>query len=101
MTLARVESLAVNFCVFGVSVVRKKDYRGHGFKKKIFLPQLLRLPLQQQRPWLHHTHLSGTGCIDLLDDLLMPATDDFKFDCSVGVAQDLVRASSHFVLVAA
>ena len=27
-----------------------------------------------------HTHLSGTGCIDLLDVLLMPATDDFKFD---------------------
>ena len=27
-----------------------------------------------------HTHLSGTGCIDLLDALLMPATDDFKFD---------------------
>lgn len=27
-----------------------------------------------------HTHLSGTGCIDLLDFLLMPATDDFKFD---------------------
>jgi predicted alpha-1,2-mannosidase len=27
-----------------------------------------------------HTHLSGTGCIDLLDVLLMPATDDFEFD---------------------
>ena len=27
-----------------------------------------------------HTHLSGTGCIDLLDFLLMPATDDFHFD---------------------
>ncbi len=27
-----------------------------------------------------HTHLSGTGCIDMLDVLLMPATDDFKFD---------------------
>ena len=27
-----------------------------------------------------HTHLSGTGCIDLLDVLLMPATDDFHFD---------------------
>ena len=27
-----------------------------------------------------HTHLSGTGCIDLLDVLLMPATEDFKFD---------------------
>jgi predicted alpha-1,2-mannosidase len=27
-----------------------------------------------------HTHLSGTGCIDMLDFLLMPATDDFKFD---------------------
>ncbi len=27
-----------------------------------------------------HTHLSGTGCVDLLDVLLMPATDDFKFD---------------------
>ena len=27
-----------------------------------------------------HTHLSGTGCIDLLDVLLMSATDDFKFD---------------------
>jgi predicted alpha-1,2-mannosidase len=27
-----------------------------------------------------HTHLSGTGCIDMLDILLMPATDDFKFD---------------------
>jgi len=27
-----------------------------------------------------HTHLSGTGCIDLLDFLLMPATDDFNFD---------------------
>ena len=27
-----------------------------------------------------HTHLSGTGCIDLLDFLLMPATDDFRFD---------------------
>ncbi|MCU1225245.1 MAG: putative alpha,2-mannosidase [Edaphobacter sp.] len=27
-----------------------------------------------------HTHLSGTGCADLLDVLLMPATDDFKFD---------------------
>jgi len=27
-----------------------------------------------------HTHLSGTGCADLLDFLLMPATDDFKFD---------------------
>jgi putative alpha-1,2-mannosidase len=27
-----------------------------------------------------HTHLNGTGCIDLLDVLLMPATDDFKFD---------------------
>src|SRR5207248_5745738 len=24
-----------------------------------------------------HTHLSGTGCIDMLDVLLMPATDDF------------------------
>jgi predicted alpha-1,2-mannosidase len=29
-----------------------------------------------------HTHLSGTGCIDLLDFLLMPATDDFRFDPS-------------------
>ena len=27
-----------------------------------------------------HTHLSGTGCIDLMDFLLMPATDDFHFD---------------------
>lgn len=27
-----------------------------------------------------HTHLSGTGCIDLHDFLLMPATDDFHFD---------------------
>ncbi len=27
-----------------------------------------------------HTHLSGTGCIDMLDVLLMPSTDDFKFD---------------------
>src|SRR3954453_2248880 len=27
-----------------------------------------------------HTHLSGTGCIDMLDFLLMPATDDFHFD---------------------
>lgn len=27
-----------------------------------------------------HTHLSGTGCIDLLDFLLMPATEDFHFD---------------------
>jgi predicted alpha-1,2-mannosidase len=27
-----------------------------------------------------HTHLSGTGCIDLLDFLLMPASDDFHFD---------------------
>jgi predicted alpha-1,2-mannosidase len=27
-----------------------------------------------------HTHLSGTGCIDLLDFLLMPASDDFRFD---------------------
>ena len=27
-----------------------------------------------------HTHLSGTGCIDMLDFLLMPATDDFRFD---------------------
>jgi predicted alpha-1,2-mannosidase len=27
-----------------------------------------------------HTHLSGTGCIDMHDVLLMPATDDFKFD---------------------
>ncbi len=27
-----------------------------------------------------HTHLSGTGCIDMLDVLLMPAADDFKFD---------------------
>jgi predicted alpha-1,2-mannosidase len=27
-----------------------------------------------------HTHLSGTGCIDMLDVLLMPATDDFRFD---------------------
>jgi predicted alpha-1,2-mannosidase len=27
-----------------------------------------------------HTHLSGTGCIDMLDVLLMPATEDFKFD---------------------
>ncbi|MEO6802963.1 MAG: GH92 family glycosyl hydrolase [Granulicella sp.] len=27
-----------------------------------------------------HTHLSGTGCIDMLDVLVMPATDDFKFD---------------------
>jgi len=27
-----------------------------------------------------HTHLSGTGCIDMLDILLMPAADDFKFD---------------------
>jgi predicted alpha-1,2-mannosidase len=27
-----------------------------------------------------HTHLSGTGCIDMQDFLLMPATDDFHFD---------------------
>ncbi|MES2394080.1 MAG: GH92 family glycosyl hydrolase [Acidobacteriota bacterium] len=27
-----------------------------------------------------HTHLSGTGCIDLLDFLLMPGSDDFRFD---------------------
>ena len=27
-----------------------------------------------------HTHLSGTGCIDMVDVLLMPATDDFQFD---------------------
>jgi predicted alpha-1,2-mannosidase len=32
-----------------------------------------------------HTHLSGTGCIDMLDVLLMPATDDFKFDPKAGV----------------
>ena len=32
-----------------------------------------------------HTHLSGTGCIDMLDVLLMPATDDFKFDPMAGV----------------
>src|SRR5260370_32701587 len=27
-----------------------------------------------------HTHLSGTGCIYMVDVVLMPATDDFKFD---------------------
>ena len=27
-----------------------------------------------------HTHLSGTGCIDMLDFLLMPGSDDFHFD---------------------
>ncbi len=27
-----------------------------------------------------HTHLSGTGAIDLFDFLVMPATDDFQFD---------------------
>ena len=32
-----------------------------------------------------HTHLSGTGCIDMLDFLLMPATDDFHFDPSAAV----------------
>ena len=32
-----------------------------------------------------HTHLSGTGCLDLVDVLLMPATDDFKFDPKAGV----------------
>lgn len=32
-----------------------------------------------------HTHLSGTGCIDMLDVLLMPATDDFKFDPMAGI----------------
>lgn len=31
-----------------------------------------------------HTHLSGTGCIDMLDVLLMPATDDFTFDPAAG-----------------
>jgi predicted alpha-1,2-mannosidase len=32
-----------------------------------------------------HTHLSGTGCIDMLDFLLMPATDDFHFDPTAAV----------------
>jgi predicted alpha-1,2-mannosidase len=32
-----------------------------------------------------HTHLSGTGCIDMLDFLLMPATDDFHFDPNAAV----------------
>src|SRR3954471_19598909 len=32
-----------------------------------------------------HTHLSGTGCIDMLDFLLMPAADDFHFDPSAAV----------------
>jgi len=32
-----------------------------------------------------HTHLSGTGCIDMLDFLLMPATDDFHFDPQAAV----------------
>jgi predicted alpha-1,2-mannosidase len=32
-----------------------------------------------------HTHLSGTGCIDMLDFLVMPATDDFKFDPNAAV----------------
>ena len=32
-----------------------------------------------------HTHLSGTGCLDMLDVLLMPATDDFTFDPKAGV----------------
>src|SRR5260370_17456374 len=29
---------------------------------------------------LRHTQLNGPGCIDMFDVLLMPATDDFKFD---------------------
>src|SRR5260370_35113925 len=29
---------------------------------------------------LRHTQLNGPGCIDMLEVLLMPATDDFKFD---------------------
>src|SRR6185312_5420600 len=33
-----------------------------------------------------HTHLSGTGCIDMLDFLVMPATDDFHFDPNAVVA---------------
>ena len=32
-----------------------------------------------------HTHLSGTGCIDMLDFLVMPATDDFHFDPAAAV----------------
>ena len=32
-----------------------------------------------------HTHLSGTGCVDMLDFLLMPATDDFHFDPNAAV----------------
>lgn len=32
-----------------------------------------------------HTHLSGTGCIDMLDFLVMPATDDFRFDPNAAV----------------
>src|SRR5580692_4568270 len=32
-----------------------------------------------------HTHLSGTGCIDMLDFLVMPATDDFHFDPNAAV----------------
>jgi predicted alpha-1,2-mannosidase len=36
-----------------------------------------------------HTHLSGTGCIDMLDFLLMPATDDFHFDPNAAVDSPL------------
>ena len=32
-----------------------------------------------------HTHLSGTGAIDLFDFLVMPATDDFHFDPNAAV----------------